>query len=258
MEGTPHGGVLVVAKAFAVLDAFRQDGPDTLALRQIAKRAGLPKTTTHRIVTALVAEGALERTRGGYQLGLRLFELGAGVRGKRDLRDAALPFLQDLYEATHQTVHLAILEGADVVYVERIRGHHPVRLPSAVGGRQPAHCTAVGKALLAYHPGVVIKLAQSGLRAKTRYSITDPSVLEDVLAGVRECGVAIDREEAVLGVHCVAAPILVDGDAVASLSVAGPHRTMNVETLTVAVRAAANSIARTLHNQSNNRDPDGR
>jgi DNA-binding IclR family transcriptional regulator len=187
---------------------------------------------------------------------LRLFELGARVRGKRALREAALPFMQDLYEATHHTVHLAVLEGVDVVYIDRIRGHQPVRLPSAVGGRQPAHCTGVGKALLAYHPDVLAELGQSGLRAKTRYSITDLSVLEGVLAGVRDCGVAIDREEAVLGVHCVAAPIFIDGDAVASLSVSGPHRTVNVETLTVAVRAAANGIARTLHHESSVRRSD--
>ncbi len=244
------GGVRVVTKAFALLDAFGQDGPAVLSLGGIAAHAGLPKPTAHRIVASLVAEGALQRGPEGYRLGLRLFELGERVRVKRDLREAALPFLQDLYEATHHTVHLAVLEGREVVYVERIRGHHPVRLPSAVGGRLPAHCTGVGKALLAYCPSAIAALARSRLKARTPHTITDLCVLEAEFARVRDAGVAIDREEAVLGVHCVAAPIFVGRDAVASLSVSGPHSKINVETLTVAVRSAANGVGRTLRQAS--------
>jgi DNA-binding IclR family transcriptional regulator len=248
MRSTSRNGVLVVAKAFAVLDAFRPDGPAELSLGEIAGHAGVPKPTAHRIVTSLVAEGALERGHDGYRLGLRLFELGERVHMKRDVREAALPFLQDLYGATHHTVHLAVLEGRDVVYVERIRGHDPVPLPSSVGGRQPAHCTAVGKALLAHRADVMAILATTRLRAKTRHTITDPAVLEHDLARVRTRGVAIDREEAVLGVHCVAAPIFVDGAAIASLSVSGPSSKIDVDALVVAVRSAASGVGRTLGN----------
>jgi DNA-binding IclR family transcriptional regulator len=243
-DGGRVAGVQSVERAFALLLAFTDDGPSVRSLGELAESSGLAKPTVHRIASTLVAQGALERADSGYRLGLRLFELGGRVQVRRDLREAALPFMEDLYEATHHTVHLAILETSDVVYLERIRGHQPIRLPSEVGARLPAHCTGVGKALLAHSPGALD--GRRSLPAQTRRSITALDVLERDLERIRATGVAIDHEEARLGVRCVAAPIFVGSAAVAALSVSGPSDQINVNYLTIAVRAGANGVGRVL------------
>ena len=235
-----------VGKAFDLLDAFQSEGVAELPLGTLAAHADLPKATAHGLASALVEERALERTPNGYRLGLRLFELGERVRVKRDLREAALPFLQDLYEATHHTVHLAVLEGTEVIYLERIRGHRAIPTPSSLGGRLPAHCTGVGKALLAGCADARERLGPWPLRARTPYTITAPTVLQREFDRIRRTGVAVDREEVSVGLACVAAGIFVDGQTVAALSVSGPLAQINVNGLTVAVRAAANGVGRTL------------
>lgn len=229
-----------------MLSAFVPDGPAVLSLGQLAAHAGIPKSTAHRVAATLVSEGALRRSTDGYELGLALFELGTRVRVKGDLRELALPYLEDLYEATHHTVHLAVLEGTDVVYVDRIRGHSPVRLPSVVGGRLPAHCTGVGKALLATTPGIIAALSEATLSARTPRTITMPAVLENELESIRRTGISIDREESTVGVSCVAAPVVAGGRTVAAISVSGPSTHLNVNGLTIAVQAAARGVSRAL------------
>jgi IclR family acetate operon transcriptional repressor len=239
-------GVRSVGKAFDLLSAFQSDGAAELPLGVLAAHAHLPKATAHGLVKTLVEERALERTSNGYRLGLRLFELGESVRIKRDLREAALPFLQDLYEATHHTVHLAVLEGTDAIYLERIRGHLKMTIPSSLGGRLPAYCTGVGKALLAGCADAQERLGPGPLKARTPNTITVPAVLGREFDRIRGTGVAIDREEVRVGLGCVAAGIFVDGQTVAALSVSGPIADINVNRLTIAVRAAANGVGRTL------------
>jgi DNA-binding IclR family transcriptional regulator len=237
-------GVAVLRRMFALLEAFR--GSDELSLAELARRSGLPKTTAHRLVGLLVSEQILERRGNDYRLGLRLFELGELVPRKRSLREAALPFLQDLFEATHETIHLAVLDGTDVVYLERISGHRKVKAPSAVGGRFPAHATGVGKALLAFTPDAARTVLARPLLRVTPYTITAPNVLADELRRIAAAGVAFDREESTPGVSCVAAPVLVGHEAVAALSVTGPSARMQPETLAPAVRTAALGLARVL------------
>jgi IclR family transcriptional regulator, acetate operon repressor len=243
----PRGRSLAtLERAFAVLAAFERSGREVLTLADLSRETGLPKTTAHRLVHLLVAERVLERRDGGYRLGMRLFELGELVPRKRDLREAALPFIQDLYEATHETVHFAVLDGTDVLYLERISGHRRVKVPSAVGGRLPAHCTGVGKALLAFTPAVADAVLRGPLVRRTPYTITVPAVLRSELERIGETGIAIDREESTAGVSCVAAPVMVRGSAVAAISVTGPTGRLRLDALAPAVRTAALGLSRTL------------
>lgn len=154
-----------------VLQSFRGTGqPQTLSA--IARRTGLPKSTAHRIVDVLAVQGLLEHTADGWVLGRALFELGDLVPIKRRLRETALPFMQDLYEATHETVHLAVRDVLDVLYAEKIRGHAGIDVPSRVGGRLPLSCTGVGKTLLAFSPlGLVDEVLARPLRRLTRFSV---------------------------------------------------------------------------------------
>src|SRR4051812_2019849 len=130
-------------KAALLLDTFYPTG-GSFRLAELVVRTGLSKTTAYRLVGNLVELGYLERSQEHYRLGNRLFELGSLVSRRLDLRETALPFLQDLFESTRQTVHFGVRDGFDVVYVERIHGHDSLALPSRIGGRLPLSCTAIG------------------------------------------------------------------------------------------------------------------
>jgi DNA-binding IclR family transcriptional regulator len=236
---------------FTILDAFRS-GDTTVSLSELSRRTQLPKSTVHRITASLVEWGALKKTSCGFQLGMRLFELGGLVPLQSTIREAALPFMTDLYESTHETVHLGILDDVEVVYLDKVGGHRSMRLPSRVGGRMPAHCVGLGKAMLAYaSPQAVDRVIARELEARTPYTITSPVLFIDALRQVREDGVAYDREEAKLGVCCVAAPILDASRApVAAISVTGPTARFQPERYAAAVRTAALSLSRTLGRRS--------
>jgi DNA-binding IclR family transcriptional regulator len=229
-----------------VLQAFRPTG-DPLSMSEIARRTDLPKATAHRLIEELTDIGLLERRRDGYVLGRPIFELGELVPVKMRLREAALPFLEDLYEATHETIHLGVRDGLDVLYVEKIRGHSGVDLPSRVGGRLPLSSTGVGKTLLAFSPASLVdEVLSRPLRRLTARSITDPVVLQNELATIRAAGVGYDHEEAKLGVSCVAAPVLVRGRATAALSITVPSDQLQPARLAPAVRTAALVLSRVL------------
>ena len=184
-----------VARAFAVLEAFT---PGVLAWRCPRSPAAprLPLTTTHRLLAELCAEGALEREADGtYRIGLRLWEIASLAPRGVPLREAALPFLEDLYEVTHENAQLGVREGRDVVYIERIAGRRAVGVLTRVGGRFPLHASGIGLVLLAHAPDRVRRAVLEGpLQRFTPYTVTDPARLERILSQVRRDGVAIVRE----------------------------------------------------------------
>jgi DNA-binding IclR family transcriptional regulator len=142
----------------------------------------------------------------------------------RDLRDASLPFLEELFELTHETIHLGVLDGNEVLYFVKIVGYKAFAIPTRTGGRWPVYASALGKALLAFGPGDPLQvLPSAGLKPLTPYTIIDPQRLKRELAIVRRVGTAIESQEAVLGNACVAAPIFDSaGHLVAAVSVSGP------------------------------------
>ncbi|MEV5177708.1 IclR family transcriptional regulator [Streptomyces flaveolus] len=239
----------MLEKAVWLLDCFPPSG-GPFRLTELAERAGLAKSTTSRLVASLLELGLLERGADGYHLGGKLFELGSLVPRRKDLREAALPFLQDLFEATRATVHLGVREGHEVVYVERIHGHDSLALPSRIGGSLPLTCTGVGKALLAFSPPELTDEVLSGpLPRLTRHSLTDPARLRTALEKTQASGLAYEEQEAAEGVGCVAAPVFgAGGNAVAALSVAVPRAGFHPARLAPAVRTAALGLSRTLRN----------
>ena len=237
----------LLARVFTIFGAF--DSTDiVLSLSELSRRTALPKSTVHRITTSLVTWGALTKSPAGFQLGMRLFELGGLVPLQSTIREAALPFMGDLHAAAHETVHLGILDSPEVVYLDKIGGHRSITVPSRVGGRMPAHCVGLGKAMLAFaSPEAIDRVIATRLPPRTPYSISSPSLLIDVLRMIRETGVAYDREEATLGVCCVAAPILdAKGAPIAAISLTGPTARLVPERFASAVRTAAISLSRTL------------
>lgn len=244
-DGNSAAPVSMIERVVQIMDAF--DGPATLTLAQVVSRTGLPRSSAHRILDQLVGVRWLSRTGNHYRFGLRMLELGALALYKDVLLEAALPVMHDLQAASGQVVHLAVLDGPDIVYLEKIGGRFGVNLPSRVGGRAPAYCTGVGKALLAYAGEDAVETAiGAGLRARTRFTITDPAQLRRELQRIRERGVAFDREEAVRGVGCVAAAIRGAGPGTAALSVCGQIRELSIEQLAPGVRNAALAIWRAV------------
>ena len=238
----------VLGKAVALLRSF---GPSdsVLPLAELVRRTGLPKGTAYRVAGDLVTHRLLDKTPRGYRLSGGLFELGMRAAVERTLLELAMPFLQDLYERTHETIHLGVSEGTEVVYVAKIGGHRQAASPSRPGGRMPLHCTALGKVLLAYGgPELRDTVLSRPLDRRTPHTIVAPGLLRRQLDAAVENGVAYEREESAAGLLCVAAPVLdTDGTrAVAAISVAGPVGRFRPETQVAAVRAAATGLASTL------------
>ncbi|MFC4376438.1 IclR family transcriptional regulator [Nocardia halotolerans] len=235
----------ILDRASLLLDAF--DGPGRLTLAQIVRRTGLPRSSAHRMLERLVQLRWLRREGRDYELGIRLMELGSLAVHQDRLHRAALPFLHELHRATGFVVHLAVLDGSDVVYLDKIGGDLAAAIPTRVGGRRPAHCTAVGKAILAYAGEQrldEVLTAQAGSR--TRYSISTKAQLDAELTKVRAHGVAVEREESLPGFGCIAAPIGDIGQAaVAAVSVCGPlDRMLFDHRLSAPVRTTALNIWR--------------
>jgi DNA-binding IclR family transcriptional regulator len=238
----------VTGRAFGVLDAFTPASP-TLTLSEIARRAGLPLTTAHRLVGELRAAGALERDGDGtYRIGLRLWEIASLAPRGVPLREAALPFLEDLYEVTHENAQLGVREGHEVLYIERITGRHAVGVLTRVGGRFPLHASGIGLVLLAHAPEAVQREVLEGpLQRFTDYTVTDPARLERILIQVRRDGVVISDRQVTDDAMSVAAPITdASGAVIAALSVVAKAGETAAARLAPAVRAAALGTSRAL------------
>jgi DNA-binding IclR family transcriptional regulator len=232
----------------ALLTVFASGTP-TLGVSELARQVNLPKSTAFRVLSTLERSGFVERRGSGYCIGARLFELGnlAWPCRPRSLRDVALPYMVELLEATHQTVHLAVLDGSDVLYIEKLFEHGNVTSPSHVGGRVPARYSAIGKAILAFAGEEAIDTVLSEpLERRTPYTTVVPRLFRDELEEVRSAGVAFDHEEIRLGLSCVGAPVLRHGETVAGLSVAGPSGRFDPERVADRVKRAAEAITRQL------------
>lgn len=235
-------------RLLAVLAAFDHGHP-ALSLTDISRRAGLTLTTAHRLVGALTAWGALERDGAGtYHVGLRLWEVAALAPRGLALRQVALPYLEDLYEATHENVQLAVRDGSEVVYTEWLSGRSAVGVHIRVGARWPLHVTGVGLVLLAHGgPDLQEDYCAGPLASCTAHTLTDPARLRRVLAEVRRTGVAVSSRQVTDDALSVAAPVRGPGGAVvAAVSVVVPEAHARVPVLAPAVRIAARGISRAL------------
>lgn len=237
-----------VSKALMLLESLNA-ADEPAGVSALARTTGMPKSTAFRLLAYLEESGFVERSGKAYRLGRRLFELGNNVDYCQPdgVRNIALPFMTDLHARTGMTVHLGVLEGNDVVYLEKIHGLRTAPVGTVVGGRAPASCSALGKAILAHSDGNTVRqVATSGLASRTQYSVRHPGLLLQQLQDTRRTGISYDREESQLGISCVASPVLVRGLPVAALSVSGPTRPVPAETHAGLVRQAAAEISRRL------------
>lgn len=240
-------GRSVASKVVSILDAFAV-GDGELSLNEVARRTGLPLSTTYRLAGELLEWGGLERAeRGGYRVGLRLLEVGARAPRSAGLLEIVVPFMQDLFVATRENVHLAVLDGHEALYVERVTGLQSIPVKSRRWGRMPLHATGVGKVLLAYAPAAFVdEIIAAGMRRYTPYTIAAPGHLRRNLAEIRRTGVGIANGEMTVGRVSVAAPLFdAGGRVVAAMSIVVPT-TVEPQRLVPAVRTAALSASRRL------------
>lgn len=237
----------LLGKVMSVLNAFGADD-DELGFAELGRRTGLAKATLHRLLGDLTDVRLLDRGAHGYRLGGHLFQLGIRASVERRLVEVSTPYLEDLYERTHETVHLGLLEGHEVVYAAKIGGHRQASSPSRLGGRMPLHATAIGKALLAHSPtSLRTEVLGAPLARRTPRTVVTPGMLRRQLATIRQTGVAYEYEESRVGLACVASPVLGhDGTVVAAVSVAGPTTRFDPRAHAASVHAAATGIALTL------------
>lgn len=221
----------VMGRIAAIMEAF--DGThESLGLGELSASTGLPKSTLHRLADQLCQVGWIERTPGGYRIGLRMFELGSLAVG--NIHEAAFPHLQALAARTGMSVHLGVLDQSEVVIVERVQAG-PARLSTRRGSRVPAQCTALGKALAAFD--------DDAARTVLASPMTDPVTFRAELAQVRKTGVAFDRGELGAETVCIAAPIGQSGNITGAVSVTGLAGRMRWGAATEAVRSAASAIS---------------
>ncbi|MBT2439478.1 IclR family transcriptional regulator [Streptomyces sp. ISL-36] len=214
-----------VVRSLDILELFI-DAREGLSAPDVARRTGLPRTTVHEILTTLAARAYLKRDEATatYHLGLSVFRLGNAFAERLDLHAVGLGVARAVSEACDETVHVAILDGADVVYVCKVDSTQSVRMVSRAGGRVPAHCTAVGKALLAHlPPDELRRLLERELPGLTPNTITEPDALARQLAEIGTSGLAFEYGESNPHVSCVAAPVRDHtGTVVAALSISVP------------------------------------
>jgi DNA-binding IclR family transcriptional regulator len=237
-----------IDKAFSLLSTLGEHSASPLGVSELARRTQLSKSTAFRVLGMLERNAMVERVGAKYRLGARLHELGSSVYapGHERLRDLLLPFLVDLFEATRRTVHLASLHGSDVVYLAKLYGHGTAAAPSRIGSRLPAHCTAVGKVLLAYDAKAATAALATPLIGLTPRSICEPDSLAAELTRVRRDGVAMDHEESRLGLTCVAAPVMGrSGRPLAAMSVSAPLGT-DMRPVTASLRRVCASASQAL------------
>ncbi|HEY1702427.1 MAG TPA: IclR family transcriptional regulator [Trebonia sp.] len=240
-------GTTVTSRVLSLLAAFDADHRE-LTLSELARRSGVTIPTAHRLLAELAEWGALRRTESGtYVVGRRLWDIGLLAPVARELREVAVPFLHDLYGATLETVHLAVREDDQVLYLETLSGSRSVPVVSTVGSRLPMHATGVGKVLLAYAPPEVREKVLSGpLPRLLPRTITSSAVLARQLERVRADGYATTDEEMTPGARSVGVPIMTGGEVAGAIGFVVGDLRRSQDRLVASLRVAAQGIARSL------------
>ncbi|MGQ2912144.1 IclR family transcriptional regulator [Aeromicrobium sp.] len=243
---TSSPGASVTSRVLALLGAF-DEHHRALTLTELARRADVPVPTAHRLVAELVAGQALARVPSGeYVVGRRLWDVGLLAPVEAGLRRVAEPFLHDIHAATRATVHLAVRDGDEVLYLERMSGRASVPVVSQIGSTLPLHCTGVGKVLLAHAPSDVQAKVLRSPRRLTRYTITQPGLLQQQLQRVVRDGYATTTEEMTLGACSVAVPVWQRDEVVASIGVVVGSLKRDRSRMVAALQVAAQGIGRSL------------
>jgi IclR family acetate operon transcriptional repressor len=250
MGSTEAPAIESVDRALRMLVELSRHGSGA-SLEELASSLGLPKSSLHRTLSALRHRGfATQREDGRYLVGPELLRIAFEFHDRLDVRVWLRPTLERLRSELNETIHLGVLDGADVVYMDKLEPTHPIALGSKIGGRNPAHCTGVGKALLAWtYPtdAAILAWAQehAPLARRTPRTIDDPAALAREMGRIRSEGFAKDLEESEPGVRCVAAPVFFGGSTpVAAVSISAPRERLPTAAMRRVIEALRREIPR--------------
>jgi IclR family acetate operon transcriptional repressor len=221
-----------VVKAMSIVEILAAKAEVGVGLSELSALIGMPKSSTHRYMATLQSVGLAERNGvDRFRLGTRVIELAGSFLANSDLRSESQATLDELADMTGETIHLAVPSGTGVVYIAKIESKHTLGMSSHIGARLPMHCTALGKAILAFSaPERLQAVLAERPEARTAHTITSPEALRAELVTVRSQGFALDNEENEVGICCVGAPIIdYTGNAIAAISISGPRERMNRE-----------------------------
>jgi IclR family KDG regulon transcriptional repressor len=218
--------IQVIDRAAQILDCFGFDHQE-LSVSEIGTKTGLHRSTAHRILMALEYNDLIKQnpSTGKYHLGIKLFKLGHQAVSQLNLREICRPFLSRLMNDTKETIHLAVLDDDQVLYLDKVEGPHALRMPSRVGRYIPTYCTSLGKAMLSCLDDQEVKsiLRRQTLKPHTENTVKNINQLLADLRSVRKRGYAVDNEEIEIGLRCVGAPLRdYTGGMVGAISVAAP------------------------------------
>ncbi|MEW2443679.1 IclR family transcriptional regulator [Micromonospora marina] len=243
-EGLGQGANSVLGKARLILESFQHDDVE-LSLSELSRRTGISKPSVHRLAQELVDWGMLERSGFEYRLGMRAFELGSRVPRFRVLRDAARPFMERLHFATKEAVHLAVLDGLEALYLEKVAAAQSAK-PSRIAGRMPLHATSSGKVLLAFSPPSVLEEVVGGreLRRLTPHTTVAPGLLVEQIRRIRANGWGVEHEEIAAGYCSVAVPLFTGNRLLlGALSIAAPTYRADVPKLATALTEVSRRVS---------------
>lgn len=241
-----------VDKAVSLILAFGSDSRSAVGVSELARRTALSKSTAFRLLSMLERNRVVTRVGTRYRLGSLLADMGSSEPAAYDgLRDSLTPHLMDLYDRTRQTVHLAVIHGPDVVYLNKLQGPRSVSSPSRIGGHAPAYATAIGKVLLAWNPENIDQTVAAPFVPWTRNTITGERKLLATLQEVRRTGVGFDRDESLVGLSCISAPIMGrSGRPVAAFSISFATGTAAGESFAHALRTVCYAASQAVRSVS--------
>ena len=239
-------------KAFTILELLGSHSDGMLSLAEVASHLKVSKSTAHRYLTTLEELEVVRRDeKDCFGLGSKMIELAGALLSRHDLRNESEPLLEKLCAETQETAHLAIPTGNNVVYIAKVDSPLSIRMASHIGVRNPMHCTALGKAILAYYPQDKVEaIIREGLPARTDYTLTSAEELQTELERIRSEGFAIDDQENELGVRCAGAAIFdYTSKVIGAFSVSGPASRISYERcleLGCVVSKAAQEVSRRM------------
>lgn len=238
--------VQAIDRAVMILKCFSEKRRE-LKLSDISDELGLNKSTVHGIISTLKYHGLIDQNEENqkYRLGLYILELGDILINSMDIRKVASPIIKDICSRIEETVHLGALDNMDVVYIDKQESNQSMRIFTTIGTRNPAYCTGIGKAMLAYvDPEILMQQLPEKLDKFTKNTINEKAELLKELESIREKGYAMDNEERIDGLTCVASPVFDHtGKAKYSISVSGPTIRMTKERIEETVRLVRESAA---------------
>lgn len=251
MEEKPYYKISSLERGIKILEFLAQKG--SLKVSEVATLLGTHRSAAHRFLATLKELGyVVQDSSSRYRLSFRLFEMGMAMVNALGIRQITRPFLEELAELSNETVNLGHWEGEEIVYIDKVKSREVLLMDLAIGTRVPTYCSAMGKAVLAFRSEEEVRvfLSSANFQPLTPKTRTDPEILREELKLIRQRGFAVDDEEMVLGIRCLAAPVFdYNGRPEYAISISGPSSRLTnerIEELSVDLKRICSELSKRM------------